>query len=88
MSRVRHDKSNRRTAAAYDQEGSGCSSFYWLPPLSVLFFGISDRSLLLIHIPAHKVHSSNKQLLCIEKTRSIVYTGGAILECKYSALEH
>ena len=48
MSRVRHDgsepqdynQSNRQTAAAYNQEGRGCLSFYLLPPLSVLFFGI------------------------------------------------
>jgi len=50
MSRVRHDKSNWRTAAAYHQEGSGCSSFYWLPPLSVLFFG-TVIAIALIHIP-------------------------------------
>ena len=49
MSRVRHDKRNRRTAAAYHQEGSGCSSFYWLAPLSVLFFG-TVIAIALIHI--------------------------------------
>ncbi len=49
MSHVRHEKSNRRTAAAYHQEGSGCSSFYWLPPLSVLFFG-TMIAIVLIHI--------------------------------------
>ena len=40
MSRVRQYQSNRQTAAAYHQEGSGCLSFYMLPPLSVLFIGI------------------------------------------------
>ena len=53
MSHVRHDKSNRRTAAAYDQEGSGCLSFYLFPPLSVLFFGIMI-ALILINIQPMK----------------------------------
>ena len=35
-----HNQSNRQTAAAYNPEGSGCLSFYLLPPLSILFFGI------------------------------------------------
>jgi len=39
MSRVRHSQIDRRTAAAYKEEGGGCLSFYMLAPLSVLFFG-------------------------------------------------
>lgn len=51
MSRVRHYKSNWRTAAAYNQEeGGGCLSFYWLPPLSVLFFS-AVITIALIRIP-------------------------------------
>jgi soluble lytic murein transglycosylase-like protein len=51
MSRVRHNENNRRTAAAYDQEqGSGCLSFYWLPPLSVLFFSVAI-TVAAINIP-------------------------------------
>ena len=38
MPRVRQNN-NWRTAAAYNPQGSGCSSFYWLPPLAVLLFG-------------------------------------------------
>ena len=56
MSRVRHDKSNWRTAAAYNKQGSGCLSLYLLPPLSVLFFGIMI-ALILINIPVQKASS-------------------------------
>ena len=43
---------NWRTAAAYNLQGSGCSSFYWLPPLSVLFFGRSSCPGPAAHIPS------------------------------------
>ena len=56
MSRVRQYQSNRRTAAAYNQKGRGCLSFYLLPPLSVLFFGVMI-SIILINIPAQKAPS-------------------------------
>ena len=56
MSRVRHDKSNWRTAAANHQEGSGCLSLYLLPPLSVLFFGVMI-AIILINIPVQKASS-------------------------------
>jgi Transglycosylase SLT domain len=60
MSRVRHNSNNWRTAAAYNLQGSGCSSFYWLPPLSVLFFG-ALIALAATHIPsqAAAIHGSN-----------------------------
>ncbi len=54
MSRVRQYQNNRRTAAAYHQEGSGCLSFYLLPPLSVLFFGIII-AIIVLNVPAQKV---------------------------------
>jgi len=72
MSRVRHHgskpqdhyQSNRQTAAAYNQEGRGCLSFYLLPPLSVLFFGIMI-SIVLLNFPAHdvSVQTSNSSRL-------------------------
>ncbi|MFZ1041366.1 MAG: lytic transglycosylase domain-containing protein [Anaerolineales bacterium] len=51
-----HNQSNRQTAAAYHQESSGCLSFYLLPPLSVLFFGVMI-AIILINIPVQKVPS-------------------------------
>ena len=59
MSRVRQN-GNWRTAAAYNSQGSGCSSFYWLPPLSVLFFGVLI-ALAATHIPSQAavIHGSN-----------------------------
>ena len=51
MSRVRQDSSNRQTAVANHNEGSGCLSFYALTPLSVLFFGILI-SFMVAHFPA------------------------------------
>jgi soluble lytic murein transglycosylase-like protein len=59
MSRVRHNN-HWRTAAAYNSPGRGCSSFYWLPPLSVLFFG-ALIALAATHIPsqAAAIHGSN-----------------------------
>ncbi len=56
MSRVRHNPSYWRTAATYDQEGSGCSSFYWFPPLTVLFF-----SMLIVMAIAHITMVSTPQ---------------------------
>jgi len=56
-----HNQSNRQTAAAYNQEGSGCSSFYWLPPLSVLFFSIVI-AIALIHIPTQTAILSNNSV--------------------------
>jgi len=61
MSRVRQYQSNRQTAAAYHQEGSGCSSFYWLPPLSVLFFG-TVIAIALIHIPTQTAILPNNSI--------------------------
>jgi|SRR5271157_862906 len=54
MSRVRQYQSNRRTAAAYNQEGRGCLSFYLLPPLSVLFIGIMI-AIIVLNVPAQGV---------------------------------
>ncbi|HEY9152911.1 MAG TPA: lytic transglycosylase domain-containing protein [Anaerolineales bacterium] len=57
MSRVRKQQSNWQTAAAYDnEEGSGCLSFYLLPPLSVLFIGILI-SFIVIHFPAQSANA-------------------------------
>ena len=91
MSRVRHNgsapqnhhKSNLRTAAAYDQEGSGCLSFYLLPPLSVLFFGIMI-ALVLINFPAHEVPSQTSNSSRLNKlaplfTPEVQYWNTAIL---------
>ena len=58
MSRVRPNQSNWQTAAAYRQEqGSGCLSFYWLPPLSVLFFGLVV-TIAAINIPIQMTATS------------------------------
>ena len=54
MSRVRQYQSDRRTAAAYHQEGGGCLSFYLLPPLSVLFFGVII-AIIVLNVPAQEV---------------------------------
>ena len=62
MSRVRHNgsvlqnrnRSNRQTAAAYNQEGRSCLSFYLLPPLSVLFFGVVI-TMIVINVPVQEV---------------------------------
>ncbi len=54
MSRVRQYQSNRRTAAAYNQEGGGCLSFYLLPPLSVLFFGVII-AIIVLNVPVQEV---------------------------------
>ena len=40
MPRARHNQNNRQTAAANQQEGSGCLSPFVLPPLAVLFVGL------------------------------------------------
>lgn len=49
-----HNRSNRQTAAAYNQKGSGCLSFYLLPPLSVLFFGVMI-AIVVTKIPFQEV---------------------------------
>ena len=46
MSRVRHDKSNWRTAAAYHQEGSGCPSFLLASAFIGFILWRHDRSYL------------------------------------------
>jgi len=56
MSRVRQYQSNWQTAAAYNQEGNGCLSFYLLPPLSVLFFGVMI-ALIVLNIPIQRISS-------------------------------
>ena len=63
MSRVRQYQSNRQTAAACDQEGSGCLSFYMLTPLSVLFIGILI-SFVATHFPVQVTNlaTSNSSL--------------------------
>ena len=58
MSRVRHYQNNWQTAEANSQEkGSGCLSFYWLPPLSVLFFGLVI-TIAAINIPIQMTTTS------------------------------
>ena len=94
MSRVRHhgsvvqnhNQSNRQTAAAYNQEGSGCLSFYLLPPLSVLFFGVMI-AIILINIPVQKASSQTSNSSMSGKTRSIIYARSAVLEYRDPALE-
>jgi len=83
MSRVRHGKSNWRTAAAYNQEGGGCLSFYLFPPLSVLFFGIMI-ALILINIPVQKAssqtsNSSTSNRLAPLFTPEVQYWNASIL---------
>ncbi len=83
MSRVRQYQSNRRTAAAYNQEGRGCLSFYLLPPLSVLFFGIII-AIIVINVPAQKVpfqiaDSSTSNTLAPLFTPEVQYWNAAIL---------
>jgi soluble lytic murein transglycosylase-like protein len=91
MSRVRHlgselqnqTQSNRQTAAANHQEGSGCLSFYLLPPLSVLFFGVVI-AIILINIPAQKapsqtINSYTSSRLAPLFTPEVQYWDAAIL---------
>ena len=91
MSRVRHDgsepqnhnRSNWQTAAAYNKQGSGCLSFYSLPPLSVLFFGIMI-AIVVINIPAQKASSqtsssSRLNRLAPSFTSEVQYWNMAIL---------
>jgi soluble lytic murein transglycosylase-like protein len=91
MSRVRHygsapqnyNQSNRQTAAANNQEGSGCLSFYLLPPLSVLFFGVVI-AFILINFPAHEAvpqtgNSSRLNRLAPLFTPEVQYWNTAIL---------
>ena len=78
-----HNQSNRQTAAAYNQEGSGCLSFYLLPPLSVLFFGVMI-AIILINIPVQKVpsqtsNSSMSSRLAPLFTPEVQYWNTAIL---------
>jgi Transglycosylase SLT domain len=91
MSRVRHygseiqshNRSNRQTAAAHNQEGSGCLSIYLLPPLSVLFFGIII-SMIVMNVPSKEVpfqisNSSALQKLAPLFTPEVQYWNVAIL---------
>jgi soluble lytic murein transglycosylase-like protein len=70
MSRVRQNQRNWRTAATYDQQGSGCLSFYWFPPLAVLFFS-TLIAFAVIRTPVITSSSYNKSNSSISPSTGI-----------------